>query len=48
MLPSILERKFFAVEGKFLTVLSIVASYDKRKWRALHKNPVKTLAFHLL
>ena len=31
MLPSILERKFFAVESKFLCILSIVASYVKSK-----------------
>ena len=35
MLPSILERKFFAVESKFLRMLSIVASYVKSKCRAL-------------
>ena len=35
MLPSILERKFFAVESKFLSILSIVASYVKSKCRAL-------------
>ena len=36
MLPSILERKFFAVERKFLRILSIVASYVKSKCQALH------------
>ena len=35
MLPSILERKFFAVESKLLRILSIVASYVKSKCRAL-------------
>ena len=35
MLPSILERKSFAVEIKFLRILSIVASYVKSKCRAL-------------
>ena len=35
MLPSILERNFFAVESKFLRILSIVASYVKSKCRAL-------------
>ena len=35
MLPSILERKFFAVESKYLRILSIVASYVKSKCRAL-------------
>ena len=36
MLPSILERKLFAVESKFLRILSIVASYVKSKCRALY------------
>ena len=35
MLPSMLERKFFAVESKFLHILSIVARYVKSKCRAL-------------
>ena len=35
MLPSILGRKFFAVESKFLCILSIVASYVKSKCPAL-------------
>ena len=37
MLPSILERIFFAVESKFLRILSIVASYVKSKCRALRE-----------
>ena len=35
MLPLSLERKFFAVESKYLRILSIVASYVKSKCRAL-------------
>ena len=35
MIPSVLERKCFAVESKFLCILSIVASYVKSKCRAL-------------
>ena len=37
VLPSILEMIFFAVESKFLSILSIVASYVKSKCRALLK-----------
>ena len=35
MRPSIIERKFFAAESRFLRILSIVASYVKSKCRAL-------------
>ena len=35
MLPSLLDRKIFAVESKFLRILSIVASYVRSKCRAL-------------
>ena len=35
MLPSILERKFLAVESKFLRILSMVVSYVKSKCQAL-------------
>ena len=34
LLLSILERKFFAVESKFLNILSTVAIYVKSKCRA--------------
>ena len=42
-------EQIFAVESKFLSILSIVASYVKSKWRALQKKPCqKSLAFLLL
>ena len=34
---SILERKFFALESEFLTILSIVASYVKSKCQILQR-----------
>ena len=38
MLPSILERKFFAVECKFNRILSIVSSPDGNSEYALFYN----------
>ena len=48
MLPSILERKFFAVESRFLRILSIVSSYVKSKCQALAalKNVFPKEKFH--
>ena len=47
--PSILERKFFAVESKFLSLLSIVASYLKStcKCQALYMYLVGRRMFHV-
>ena len=47
MLPSILERKFFAVESKFFRILSIVASYMyvKSKGRASYNKIIIRLRF---
>ena len=55
MFPSILERKFFSVESKFLHIVSIVASYVKSKCRALYMyindlvkfKPLKSRSTHI-